>query len=94
MKGDYLLCLVLYRDVLINLRNNVSPLYCLLLPLILYLLLPLLFLLLLPLHVLRYNGYALDRHMYWWESVVMLRKLSIVLVGVLVSDPFDQVRAA
>ena len=30
--------------------------------------------------------------MYWWESVVMLRKLSIVLVGVLVSDPFDQVR--
>jgi hypothetical protein len=39
-----------------------------------------------------YNGYSLDRNMYWWESVVMLRKLSIVLVGVLVSDPFDQVR--
>lgn len=36
------------------------------------------------------EGYALQRGLYWWEGVVMARKVAVILMLVFISDPFQQ----
>jgi hypothetical protein len=38
-----------------------------------------------------YQGYSLHRGVYWWESVVMVRKLSVIMVGTLIEDAWYQI---
>ena len=40
-----------------------------------------------------YQGYSLTRGVYWWEAVVMVRKLLIIMAGSLIEDPWYQIIA-
>ena len=37
-----------------------------------------------------YRGYSVERKLYWWESVVMLRKLVIVCTPIVISNSYAQ----
>ena len=41
-----------------------------------------------------YDGYSPNRDMYWWEFIVMLRKLAVLVVAVLLHDPWYQLMGA
>ena len=41
-----------------------------------------------------YDGYSVSRGMFAWESVVMVRKAAIVMIGSLVKDEYDQIFAS
>lgn len=41
-----------------------------------------------------YDGYSIERGMYWFESIVMIRKAGIVMIGSIISDPWYQVAGA
>ncbi len=41
-----------------------------------------------------YDGYSVKRGMYAWESVVMVRKAAIVMIGSLVKDAYRQIFAS
>ena len=38
-----------------------------------------------------YQGYSMSRGVYWWEAVVMVRKLAIIMAGSLIDDPWYQI---
>ena len=38
-----------------------------------------------------YDGYDVDRGLYWWEALVLLRKCMVVAIGSFVVSPFVQV---
>ena len=37
-----------------------------------------------------YMGYSIERGLYWWEAVVLLRKFAVLMVASSISDPFYQ----
>jgi hypothetical protein len=41
-----------------------------------------------------YDGYTVERGMYMWESVVMVRKAAVVMIGSLIKDEYRQIFAA
>ena len=41
-----------------------------------------------------YDGYSVDRGMFIWESVVMVRKAAVVMIGSLVKDEYNQIFAS
>jgi hypothetical protein len=41
-----------------------------------------------------YDGYTIERGMYIWESVVMVRKAAVVMIGSLIKDEYRQIFAA
>jgi hypothetical protein len=41
-----------------------------------------------------YDGYTVKRGMYMWESVVMVRKAAVVMIGSLIKDEYRQIFAA
>ena len=41
-----------------------------------------------------YDGYAIERSMYAWESVVMVRKAAVVMIGSLIKDAYQQIFAS
>jgi hypothetical protein len=41
-----------------------------------------------------YDGYSIDRGMYAWESIIMVRKAGVVMIGALVRDSYFQIIAA
>jgi len=41
-----------------------------------------------------YSGYDAARRLHWWEGVVMMRKMGVVAIGALATDPYTQIFAA
>jgi len=41
-----------------------------------------------------YDGYSVRRGMFAWESVVMVRKAAIVMIGSLIKDAYRQIFAS
>ena len=41
-----------------------------------------------------YDGYDIPRGWYWWEAMVLIRKVGVIGLSVILSDPFLQVFAA
>ena len=41
-----------------------------------------------------YDGYSRKRRLYYWESVVMVRKAAIVMIGSLIKDAYRQIFAS
>ena len=39
----------------------------------------------------QYVGYSLDRKLWWWEMVNVLRKIGFVAVVAVIENPFEQV---
>lgn len=38
-----------------------------------------------------YDGYSIDRGLFWWESLAMMRKAAVVFIGSVVKDPYQQI---